>query len=99
MTYHDCENYHDCHVLQIFGTNKQAVVYTILSNTWHCTILMVASWCYGVTALITNIIRKLLCKDIYNYSTNVNHITKSRILDLDGGKHHNCSCNHKNLAL
>ena len=29
MTYHDCENYHDCHILQIFGTNKQAVVYTI----------------------------------------------------------------------
>ena len=28
MTYHDCENYHDCHILQIFGTNKQAVVYT-----------------------------------------------------------------------
>ena len=27
MTYHDCENYHDCHILQIFGTNKQAVVY------------------------------------------------------------------------
>ena len=27
MTYHDCENYHDCHVLQTFGTNKQAVVY------------------------------------------------------------------------
>ena len=27
MTYHDCENYHDCHIMQIFGTNKQAVVY------------------------------------------------------------------------
>ena len=27
MTYHDCENYPDCHILQIFGTNKQAVVY------------------------------------------------------------------------
>ena len=27
MTYHDCENYHNCHILQIFGTNKQAVVY------------------------------------------------------------------------
>ena len=27
ITYHNCENYHDCHILQIFGTNKQAVVY------------------------------------------------------------------------
>ena len=27
MTYHDCENYHDCHILQLSGTNKQAVVY------------------------------------------------------------------------
>ena len=26
-TYHDCENYHDCHILQTFDTNKQAVVY------------------------------------------------------------------------
>ena len=25
MTYHDCENYNNCHKLQIFGTNKQAV--------------------------------------------------------------------------
>ena len=25
--HHGCENYHDCHTLQIFGTNKQAVVY------------------------------------------------------------------------
>ena len=41
MTYHDCENYHDCHTLQTFDTNKQAVVYKILSNTCHCTILMV----------------------------------------------------------
>ena len=22
MTYHDCENYHDCHTLQTFGTKK-----------------------------------------------------------------------------
>ena len=42
MTYHDCENYHDCHILLTFGTNKEAVVYKILSNTCHCTILMVA---------------------------------------------------------
>ena len=41
MIYHDCENYHDCHILRIFGTNKQAVVYKILSNTCQCTILMV----------------------------------------------------------
>ena len=41
MTYHDCENYHDCHILQIFGSNKQAVVYKILNNTCYCTILMV----------------------------------------------------------
>ena len=41
MTYHDCENYHDCHIPQIFGTNKQAVVYKSLSNTCYCTILMV----------------------------------------------------------
>ena len=34
MTYHDCENYHDCHLLQTFGINKQAVVYKILSNTY-----------------------------------------------------------------
>ena len=27
MTYHDCESYHDFHILQIFGTNKQAAVY------------------------------------------------------------------------
>ena len=27
MTYHDYENYHDCHILQTFGTNKQVVVY------------------------------------------------------------------------
>ena len=33
---------HDCHILQTFGTNKQAVVYKILSNTCHCTIPMVA---------------------------------------------------------
>ena len=31
MTYHDCENYHDCHILQTFGTNKQAVVYKYLA--------------------------------------------------------------------
>ena len=41
MTYHDCENYHDCHTLQIFGTNKQAVMYKIPSNTCHCIIPMV----------------------------------------------------------
>ena len=41
MTYHDCENHHVCHILKTFGTNKQAVVYKILSNTCHCTILMV----------------------------------------------------------
>ena len=35
MTYHDCENYHDCHILQTFGTNKHAVVYKILSDTYH----------------------------------------------------------------
>ena len=29
MTYHDCKNYHDCHILQTFGTNKQAVVHNI----------------------------------------------------------------------
>ena len=45
MTYHDCENYHDCHILQTFGTNKQAVVYKILSNTCHCTISMVVESC------------------------------------------------------
>ena len=33
--------YHNCHILQTFGTNKQAVVYKILSNTCHCTIPMV----------------------------------------------------------
>ena len=38
MTYHDCENYHDCHILQSFGTNK----HKILSNTCHWTILVVA---------------------------------------------------------
>ena len=27
MTYHDCENYHNCHILQLSGTNKQAVAY------------------------------------------------------------------------
>ena len=27
MTYQDYENYPDCHILQTFGTNKQAVVY------------------------------------------------------------------------
>ena len=31
MTYHDCENYHDCHILQTFSTNKQAFVHKILS--------------------------------------------------------------------
>ena len=41
MTYHDCENHHDYHILQTFGTNKQAVVYKYFSNTCHCTILMV----------------------------------------------------------
>ena len=39
MTYHDCENYHDCHILQTFGTNKQAFVHKI---TCHCTISLVA---------------------------------------------------------
>ena len=41
MTYHDCENHHDYHILQTFGTNKQAVVYKYFSNTCHCTIPMV----------------------------------------------------------
>ena len=39
MTYHDCENYHDRHILQTIGTNKLAVVYNI---TCYCTIPMVA---------------------------------------------------------
>ena len=41
MTYYDCENYHDCHIQQTFGTNKQTVVYKILSNACYCIILMV----------------------------------------------------------
>ena len=41
MTCRDCENYHECHILQTFDTNKQAVVYKILSNACYCTILMV----------------------------------------------------------
>ena len=45
LRHHDCENYHDCHILQTFGTNKQAVVYKILSNTCHCTIPMVVESC------------------------------------------------------
>ena len=39
MIYHYCENYHDCHILQIFGTNKQTVVYKVFSNIWHVTVL------------------------------------------------------------
>ena len=41
MTYHDCENHHDCHILQTFGTNKEAVVYKYFTNTCHCIIPMV----------------------------------------------------------
>ena len=63
MTYHDCENYHDCHILQTFGTNKQAVVDQILSNTCNCIIPMVAmSW--RVAALIISVIGALLNKEI-----------------------------------
>ena len=25
VIYHDCENYHDCHVMQTFSVNKQAI--------------------------------------------------------------------------
>ena len=44
MTYHDCENYHDFHILQIIGTklNKLLCIKFIAINTCHCTILMVA---------------------------------------------------------
>ena len=34
---------------------------------------------WRVTALITSIIRTLLNKEIYNKSTNLNHITQSRL--------------------
>ena len=27
VIYHNCENYHECHILQTFGTNKRDVVY------------------------------------------------------------------------
>ena len=25
VIYHDCENYHDCHVMRTFSVNKQAI--------------------------------------------------------------------------
>ena len=34
--------YHDCNILQTFGTNKQAVVYKIMSPYYYD-----GSWCYG----------------------------------------------------
>ena len=35
--YHNCENYHDCHITQTFRTNKQATGYKFLRH--HVTVL------------------------------------------------------------
>ena len=67
MTYHDCENHHGYHILQTFGTNKQAVVYKYFSNACHCTILMVVDVMESrSTHYKTSVVETLLNKETYN---------------------------------